>query len=42
MDLVKLDIDQLLELTSYSLDEDYQFKLKKVEIDKLLEKTQDW
>ncbi|MFD2442625.1 hypothetical protein ACFSO7_01260 [Bacillus sp. CGMCC 1.16607] len=42
MDIVKMDIDQLLETTSNILEEECYFHIKKIEIDKLLEKTRDW
>lgn len=42
MKLVKMDIDQLLEATSYVLEEENNFNINKIEIDKLLEKTRDW
>jgi hypothetical protein len=42
MILVKMDIDQLLEATSYVLEEENNFNINNIEIDKLLEKTRDW
>lgn len=42
MELMKLDIDQLLEATSFISDDDFFYNIKKIEIDNLLDKTQDW
>ena len=44
MKLVKIDIDQLLEVTSFvsALEEDSVCNLKEIEIDMLLAITKDW
>ncbi|MDZ5470145.1 hypothetical protein SM124_00145 [Bacillus sp. 31A1R] len=42
MRLVKTDIDELLEATSELAEDDCSYRLKIIEIDKLLETTQDW
>jgi hypothetical protein len=43
MKLVKLDIDQLLENTSYiHEEEDFPFDMREIEIDMLLAVTKDW
>ncbi|MCS0652846.1 MULTISPECIES: hypothetical protein [Bacillales] len=42
MRLVQMDIDQLLESTSEIAEEDLGYMIRQVEIDHLLERTQDW
>jgi hypothetical protein len=42
MRLVQMDIDQLLESTSEIAEEDLGYMIRQVEIDHLLECTQDW
>jgi hypothetical protein len=42
MELVKLDIDKLLDATSYSKEEDLFWNMKVIEIDMLLAVTKDW
>lgn len=42
MILKKADIDQLLEKTTELADDDYNYLVKYIEIDTLLEKTADW
>jgi hypothetical protein len=42
MELVKLDIDKLLDATSYSKEEDLFCNMKEIEIDMLLAVTKDW
>jgi hypothetical protein len=42
MELLKLDIDQLLEITSYSNEEEHLFSMKEIEIDMILAVTKDW
>ncbi|MCS0673972.1 hypothetical protein DFO70_101239 [Cytobacillus firmus] len=42
MRLVQMDIDQLLESTSEIAEEDLGYMIRHVEIDHLLERTQDW
>ncbi|KAF0817020.1 MULTISPECIES: hypothetical protein [unclassified Cytobacillus] len=42
MRLVQMDIDQLLEATSEIAEEDLGHMIRQVEIDHLLERTQDW
>ncbi|MFE4523646.1 hypothetical protein ACFRCQ_16275 [Cytobacillus firmus] len=42
MRLVQMDIDQLLESTSEIAEEDFGYMIRQVEIDYLLEHTQDW
>jgi hypothetical protein len=42
MELVKLDIDKLLDATSYSKEEDPFWNMKEIEIDMLLAVTKDW
>jgi hypothetical protein len=42
MELVKLDIDKLLESTSYNKEEDLFCNMKEIEIDMLLAVTKDW
>jgi hypothetical protein len=39
---VLIDIDKLLEATTDLTSEKSNYKVKKVEIDKLLEKTENW
>jgi hypothetical protein len=42
MELVKYDIDQLLEATSTELDDDAFYHMKEIEIDMILAVTKDW
>lgn len=42
MELVKMDIDQLLDATQYNQEEDIISNLMVIEIDMLLAVTQDW
>jgi hypothetical protein len=42
MELLKLDIDQLLEATSYSNEDEHIFSMKEIEIDMILAVTKDW
>ncbi|MEH7181203.1 hypothetical protein [Neobacillus vireti] len=42
MGTIKIDIDKLLEKTANLTSEKIINKLKKIEIDKLLDQTQDW
>ncbi|CAM3898363.1 MULTISPECIES: hypothetical protein [Bacillaceae] len=42
MRLVQMDIDQILESTSEIAEEDLGYMIRQVEIDILLERTQDW
>lgn len=42
MKLVKFDIDELLEATSYNDEEDFFCNMKEIEIDMLLAVTKDW
>lgn len=42
MRLIRTDIDELLEATSELAEDDFSFRLSQIEIDKLLENTQDW
>lgn len=40
--LENADIDQLLEATTEIADDDYHYLIRHIEIDALLELTQDW
>ncbi|WP_275950862.1 hypothetical protein [Cytobacillus citreus] len=42
MILIKTDIDKLLDATEEMADEDFSSIIRRIEIDRLLENTQDW
>lgn len=42
MEIVKLDIDQILEATAFITEEDHPYKMREIEIDMLLAVTKDW
>ncbi|GLB60693.1 hypothetical protein [Cytobacillus sp. NCCP-133] len=42
MRLVQMDIDQILEATLEIAEDDLGYLIRQVEIDSLLERTQDW
>ncbi|MHC0039615.1 hypothetical protein [Pseudoneobacillus sp. C159] len=42
MELIKFDIDQLLEATSTNNEDDHFYNMKEIEIDMILAVTKDW
>ncbi|WP_302053223.1 hypothetical protein [Bacillus sp. FJAT-29790] len=42
MILINADIDQLLEATTEIAEDDFRYLIRQIEIDTLLENTQDW